>query len=366
MRCRVLAGLFALAGAACSEGDGAPGDGNVDAAPGADGTSADATTSGPDASRATDGGLADSAATDGTPVDTGTGALTYDEIVLADDPVAYWAMTANGKTEPDLTGNGNTGTYLGGSPIVTTLPNGDPAADLNGSSESMNVASNASLSIPTTGSLTWEGWIRPDVVQFSHDDGSSGYVDWMGKCDSYGGPPPTCEWEARMYDTTTHENPNRPNRLSAYVFNPSAGLGSAADWQPNAGLIQVATWYHVVGEYTTATQPSDCFTGCQAANAGCANPVTSYPGAINIWVDGVEWNQASHGTTGCMCQYCVAPVAHGSGLNVGTMAMDTWFAGAVGKVAIYGHLLTAAQVANHYHAMTGAQPAGSCADTCSL
>ena len=75
----------------------------------------------------------------------------------------------------------------------------------------------------------------------------------MGKCQDYS---PTCEWEARMYSTTNGEN--RCNRMSAYVFNPTAGLGSAADWQPVRGLIQAGRWYHIVGEYTTLTQPSDC------------------------------------------------------------------------------------------------------------
>lgn len=254
-------------------------------------------------------------------------------------------------TEPDVTGNGNAGTYAGGTPVLVSLPNSDQAADFNGSTEYLTVASNASFSIPTTGNLTWEAWIRPDVLQFPHDDGSSGYVDWMGKCDSYG---PTCEWEARMYDTTTKETPNRPNRLSAYVFNPSAGLGSAADWQPDPSVVQAGNWYHVVGEYTTKTQPSDCPSA------------PSFPGSIDIWVNGVQWSQSNHNPTGCMSQYSVVPTAHGSTVDIGTMAKDSWFQGAVGKVAIYGYLLTAAQIANHYHAMTGLQPVGSCANTCTL
>jgi hypothetical protein len=373
-----------LAGTACAGSDagskdaGASGDAGVDAAafgldarvgaeaaPQMDASNADDSTTveggGPLDGAPLESGMLES----GTP-DSATPGSTYDELVLADDPVAYWAMTASSGSEPDLTGNGHTGTYKGGAPTVTTLPNGDSVADFNGSSGYMNVASSAVFSIPTTGNLTWEGWIRPDVLQFPHDDGSSGYVDWMGKCDSYSGPPPTCEWEARMYDTTTMETPNRPNRLSAYVFNPSAGLGSAADWQPNAGLIQAGTWYHVVGEYTTASQPAGCFTDCASSGSSCPNAASSYPGSINIWVNGVEWNQGDHSPTGCMCQYCVVPVANSSGVDVGTMAMDTWFAGAIGKVAIYDRLLTAAQITSHYGAMTAKTPDGSCANTCSL
>jgi hypothetical protein len=155
-----------------------------------------------------------------------------------------------------------------------------------------------------------------------------------------------------MYDTTNPQG--RCNRLSAYVFNPSAGLGSAADWQPACGLFQAGQWYHVVGEYTTLAQPPDC----------PSDP--AHPGSINVWVNGVPWDQASHNPTGCMSQYQVVPKANNSALNVGTMAMDTWFAGAVGKVAVYGHLLDQARITAHYQAMTGTAPKGSCANTCSL
>jgi hypothetical protein len=268
--------------------------------------------------------------------------------VLADHPVAYWAMNSPSGSEPDLTGNGHTGMYQGGSPTQSTLPNGDKAADFNGSSQYLTVPSAAVLSIPTTGNLTWEGWINPDVLQFPND-GNAGYVDWMGKCAMYS---PTCEWEARMYDTTNTQG--RCNRLSAYAFNPTAKLGSGAFWQPTCGLFQAMQWLHVVGEYTTLSQPSTCTN------------TSMYPGSINIWVDGVEWNQASHSPTGCMSEYSVVPVANSSPLNIGTMAMDGWFKGAIGKVAIYGTLLGQAQITHHYVVMTGKQPTGSCAATCSL
>jgi hypothetical protein len=267
--------------------------------------------------------------------------------VLGDHPVAYWAMVGSSGTEADLTGNGNTGAYQGGTPPNVPLPNGDSAVDFNGSSQFLSVPSNAAFSIPTTGNLTFEGWIRPDVLQFPND-GGSGYVDWMGKCQSYA---PTCEWEARMYNTTNGQG--RCNRISAYVFNPGAGYGSAADWQPTCGLIQAAAWVHVVGEYTTQSS-ADCGSASQ------------YPGLINIWVNGVEWDFASHDPTGCMSQYMVVPAANSSPLNIGTMALDGWFPGGIGKVAIYGTLLTQTQIAHHYQVMTGKQPTGSCQDTCSF
>jgi hypothetical protein len=171
----------------------------------------------------------------------------------------------------------------------------------------------------------------------------------MGKCDSYS---PTCEWAARMYATTTGEG--RCNRLSAYVFNNGAGLGSGADWQPTCGLIKANNWLHVVGEYTTKKTPADC------------EDAARFPGAIDIWVNGVKWSHASHGDTGCMSQYDIKPKSSTSPLNIGTVAKDNWFKGAIGKVAFYDTLLSQTQIANHYRKMTGKQVTGSCGDTCSF
>jgi hypothetical protein len=67
-----------------------------------------------------------------------------------------------------------------------------------------------------------------------------------------------------------------------------------------------------------------------------------------------------------MSQYSVLPKANGSPVNIATMAMDSFFAGAIGKVAMYDKLLPAAQIKAHYVAMTGLQPTGSCGNTCSF
>ena len=267
---------------------------------------------------------------------------SYDEVILADGPVAFWGMRDPSGIEPDLSGNGNDGTYNERSPF-TRMPNGDPAADFDGA-QYLSIPSNASLSIPTTGSLTWEAWMKPDALELEHPDG---YVNWLGKCASYA---PTCEWEARFYDSA---NPlERRDRFSAYVFDPNAGSGAGADWQPDGGLLRECEWHYVVGEYTLLTQPADC-------------PIaSSYPGSIDIWVDGVEWNQASHTPTGCMSQFQVAPVANDSPLDIGTSAADNLFDGAIGEVAIYPYVLDPDQIATHYQAMTGNLPSGSCNITC--
>jgi hypothetical protein len=67
-----------------------------------------------------------------------------------------------------------------------------------------------------------------------------------------------------------------------------------------------------------------------------------------------------------MSQYNVVPIANNSALNIGTMALDCWFRGAIGKVAIYNFPLSQTQISNHYQVMTGKLPTGSCVDTCSF
>jgi hypothetical protein len=109
-----------------------------------------------------------------------------------------------------------------------------------------------------------------------------------------------------------------------------------------------------VGEYSTLDQPTTC-------------PIdAAHPGSLDIWVNGVPWNQSRHGTTGCMSQYAVSPAPNDSPVNVGSMAMDSWFEGAIGKLAIYDRRLTQAEITHHYVAMTGEMPSGSCSDTCTI
>ncbi len=153
-----------------------------------------------------------------------------------------------------------------------------------------------------------------------------------------------------MYSSVNPQG--RCSRLAAYVFNPDAGVGSGADWQPLCGMLTAHRWLYVVGEYQSLQTPPDCGN--------------SWPGTIDIWVDGVPWNRRYHSPTGCMSQYSVKPKASHSPLDIGTTAMDTWFAGAVGKVAIYDYLLTQAQINAHYRVMTGERPSGSCQSICAV
>ena len=92
----------------------------------------------------------------------------------------------------------------------------------------------------------------------------------------------------------------------------------------------------------------------------------SWPGTIDIWVNGVPWSFPDHAPTGCMSQYRVRPTDGPSPLRIGSMADEYGFSGAVDKVAFWDRRLGQHEIDAMYQAMTGRAPAGTCADTCTL
>jgi hypothetical protein len=192
-----------------------------------------------------------------------SGSDLYDTAVLSDRPVGFWAMNAPSGTEPDLSGFGNVGTYMPAGTTLSqaTMPNGDSANHFGGATQYLEVPSASTFSIPKTGVLTLEGWVNLATLQFPHEEGS-GYVYWLGKGTTYG-TSGNQEWMMRVYSLTNTENPVRPNRFSAYAFNPSGSLGSGAYWQPTTSPAEVAVdeWLYVVGEVDTTMTPSGCPSG---------------------------------------------------------------------------------------------------------
>ncbi len=53
-----------------------------------------------------------------------------------------------------------------------------------------------------------------------------------------------------------------------------------------------------------------------------------------------------------LSQYSVTPGTTNAPFNVGTRDNNSYFQGAIGKVAVYNYVLSGAQIANHYAAMT--------------
>ncbi len=245
---------------------------------------------------------------------SGANAATYNQVVLGDRPVMFLSMDTPGAgTQSDLSGSGNNGAYKGGTPTTATLPNGEPAANFNGSSQYLSVPAVAALSVPTTKVLTIEAWMKPSTLQFPHSEAED-YVYWMGK----GNPTDGYEYANRMYSYSN--SAGRPNRISVYQWNTSGGLGSGAYFQDPVSTSQ---WIYV-------TDVIDMKTGY-----------------ISIYKNGVLRGQVP------LSQYNVTPGITKAPFNVGTRNYNSWFQGAIGKVAVYNYILTPTQIANHYAAMSG-------------
>src|SRR5262249_39828478 len=132
----------------------------------------------------------------------------------------------------------------------------DTAIKLNGHSY-VEVQASKRFSQPTSKhGFTVEAWIRPDVLRFKGET-KENYIHWLGK-----GEGQQQEWALRFYS----KDSTRPNRISAYIFNPSGGLGAGAYFQD---VLKPGEWIHVVA----------CFDP--------GNAKTNSKGGIRIYKNGV-------------------------------------------------------------------------------
>jgi hypothetical protein len=137
-------------------------------------------------------------------------ASSDDALVLSHNPATYLAISSPGSgREPDLTGRGHLRTYhpAGSAPRASVLPNGDPVADFNGTTQYLQLLDTNDLSVTIRGRLTIEAWTGPDTLEVPSQEGS-GYVHILGK----GGEANQHEYVARMYSKTKREN--HRNRIS--------------------------------------------------------------------------------------------------------------------------------------------------------
>ena len=240
---------------------------------------------------------------------------SYDSSVLADSPSHFYTLSDGGQNASNSAGGGNA--RFVNSPSKTRLPNGDIASVFNGSNQYVEVPDSNSLSVTDTGALTVEAWIRPDTLQFSRQEGT-GYVHWLGK-----GASGQHEYAARMYSYNNSEN--RPNRISAYAFNRSGGLGAGSYFQNN---VVVGQWIHVT----------------MVINAKATSG--KYPsGYTKIYQNGTLRDQDS------LSQYSIRPENGSAPLRIGTRDFNSFFKGGIGKVAVYNYELSQNAIATHYQKM---------------
>ena len=260
----------------------------------------------------------------------------YSSVVLAKGPVAYWRLgEASGRTAADASCNSYDGTYLGnptfGQPgAIVNDP--DTAIGLNGP-DSMDYVEipdpdSAAFSQPTSGAgLTVEVWMRPDVLTFPGET-SDIYIHWLGKCVSGSGQ---CEWGFRFY---SQNSPSRPNRISAYIWNPEGGEGAGAYFQDS---LVPGQWIHIVAVY----EPGDA--------------TTDPPAGVHIYRDGVH-RQGPPSSGTLYSTYGIMPVHGALPLRLGTRdaamsgnAAISYLNGGLDEVAIYPRVLSGPEILENYN-----------------
>jgi hypothetical protein len=247
----------------------------------------------------------------------------YDSIIMIDTPVAFW----NKPSGNDFTSHAYHGTLIN-NPTATKLPNGDSALVFNGTNQYIEISSKADFSVPTTGILTIEAWMRPDVLNFQVMEGS-GYVYWMGK-----GTTQAHEYACRMYGQyPTGNDAPRINRISGYAFNPSGGLGAGSYYQAASNvLLQSGEWIHYVliinTKVTSPTYPTG-YTKLYVHRKNSSGTITTYTDQ-----DALE-------------DYDIIPVAGNAPFRIGTRDMKSYFEGSVGKIALYNYELSSTKIREH-------------------
>ncbi len=186
----------------------------------------------------------------------------------------------------------------------------------------VEIPSLPAYSADRTGELTVAAWIKADVEEFRHQEGTN-YVHWMGKGDR-SGPHGNQEWVCRMYSKSTADH--REKRTSFYLFNPQGRLGVGSFVQED---VPVGTWRLIVGMadrnrtylYRNGElMDSDIYRG---------------PGRPG----GRMMRDGSLGP-----HLVINPLAGNAPLRIGTQDKRSFFQGGISRVRIWGRVLTPAEI----------------------
>jgi len=254
-----------------------------------------------------------------------TAPSNYYQQVLAKHPVAYWRLgEAKGPTALDATRHGHDGTYHG-APIFRETGairhDSDTAIKLDGHQSYVEIADSQHFSQPASGQgLTVEAWLRPDVLVFPGETNDP-YIHWLGK-----GEKGQYEWGFRFYS----QQSTRPNRISAYLWNPAGGLGAGAYFQDH---LKPGEWMHVVACYDPGDQ-------------------TDPQAGVSIYKNGVLRGSPATQPGARYQEYRIVP-AHGTApLRLGTRDLKSYLIGGLDEVAIYPRGLSSAEIQDNYSAQS--------------
>ncbi|HEY8188580.1 MAG TPA: LamG domain-containing protein [Pyrinomonadaceae bacterium] len=245
----------------------------------------------------------------------------YHRSVLAKHPIAYWRLgEIKGPTAFDAAENGHFGTFHG-TPSYREAGaikhDPDTAIKLDGRRSYIEVPDSKDFSHPTSGQgLTVEAWIRPDILVFDGET-KDPHVHWLGKGDTG-----QFEWALRFYSKKS----TRPNRISAYIWNPAGGLGAGAYFQDK---LKPGEWIHVVACYDLGDE-------------------TNPKAGVSIYKNGVLRGGPATQPGALYREYNVIPVHGVAPLRLGTRDLKSFLVGALDEVAIYPRVLKSAEILENY------------------
>jgi hypothetical protein len=250
------------------------------------------------------------------------GKSQYAERVLSRKPVGYWRLQEKeGKVAHDSSPHKRDGMYHGHPAYHQPGPaTGQFAVGFDGKKTYVEIPSHADFSVPThKQGMTVEAWMQPERLEFPGES-KDPYVMWLGK-----GEKDRQEWAFRFY---SDKSPDRPNRLSAYIFNASGGLGAGAYDQkaisPRREKKHEHAWLHVVACYDPGSKDDP--------KAG-----------VTLYVNGRRvQGPPSKGTL--YRSYDIVPQAGSAPLRLGTRDLHSFFIGRLAEVAIYPRVLTAEEI----------------------
>lgn len=217
--------------------------------------------------------------------------------------VAEYKFSGNGN---DTSGNGNNASVVSATLTTDRYSANNSCYQFNGISNYIEIPDSNVLSINTTNKLSISVWLRPDVLNFSHSQ--SGYVHWMGK-----GVSNQHEYVFRMYNLS---DATRPNRMSAYAFNLSGGLGAGGYVQET---VTTGVWIHLVAVYD--------YTNNQ----------------IKLYKNGVLKD------TDTFSGYSIVPANGTAPFRIGTRDFGSYFEGAIDDVRVYDRALSVSEINSLYN-----------------
>jgi hypothetical protein len=250
----------------------------------------------------------------------------YRLVILSGRPVGYWRLgePTGATVAVDDSGHQRHGKFVGapklGSPGAIA-GEADGAVTLDGASY-VEIADDPAFSQPTSGAgLTVEAWMRPDRLDFA-EPGALEYIHWLGK-----GEPGQHEWGLRFYSRGDRE---RPNRISAYIWNTDGKLGAGGYFQD---AIAPGQWLHVVACY----EPGDA-------------RFTQQPLGVQIYKNGVlrQGPPAKATLYNNPPQWTIVPTHAGAPVRLGTRERKGFLIGGLDEVAIYPRVLSPDEIRLHY------------------